>query len=90
MLSNDEFRAFRLQADTLNFNEFFRWVCVQRFDSTTKLLELAGGKAKQRSKWSHFIFVCGVVGHRNSTGAGDGADASNVTDWEIDPGAPNR
>lgn len=44
-----------------DFNELFRWLHGQRYESTTKLFALAVVKAEKRSGGSHFTSVFGAV-----------------------------
>lgn len=59
--SSDVSCVSRLQTDSVNVNEFFRWVQGKRFESTTKLLKLSGAKAGKRSEDSEFTSVFGAL-----------------------------
>lgn len=43
------------------FNQIFCWLQSQQFESASRLMELAGGKAKKRSEGTNFTSVFGVL-----------------------------
>lgn len=61
VLNSVEFRISRLEVDTIDLSEFFRFVHVNRFDSAFNLVRLGDGKADRLSEESYCTSIFGDV-----------------------------